>query len=150
MSLQTIDKMLSIFCHPCVKGRRRENRRQLAYHDAHQLKPIEEPLPYPPRKRALTLPGIDYQPQQQSSCLFFTRLPLEIRTIIYEKVIGGNLLHLSIVERRLQHSACWGDSKFASNRVHHCFSNERFGRHTGRPLHKDRDLLPILLTCHQA
>lgn len=39
-------------------------------------------------------------------CSFLTKLPLEIRLQIYEYVLGGNLLHLIQVPRRIAHVRC--------------------------------------------
>ncbi len=39
-------------------------------------------------------------------CSFLTKLPLEIRLQIYEYVLGGNLLHLVHIPRRIAHIRC--------------------------------------------
>ena len=39
-------------------------------------------------------------------CTFLTKLPLEIRLHIYEYVLGGNLLHLVQLPRRVAHGRC--------------------------------------------
>ena len=43
---------------------------------------------------------------ENSSCSFLTKLPLEIRLQIYEYVLGGNLLHLVQIPRRIAHVRC--------------------------------------------
>ena len=75
----------------------KERRRQMKRRE--QISPKEEPFPCSIRKRALTLPGTDHQEKQQSSCLFFNKLPLGVRRDIYEKVIGASILHIGILNK---------------------------------------------------
>lgn len=133
--------MCSILCLPCVGWWQRERRRQQAYSEIEQ----PGPFPYAPRKRALTLPGIDSSAQKRSSCPLFDSLPVEIRLIIYKNLLGGKSLHIGNLERRLQHWVCRVD----------CETEVQEGLTLGLCLPlwitaKDRDLLPILLTCRQA
>lgn len=133
--------MRSIIWLPCAGWWQREKRRQQAYSEIEQ----PESFPYAPRKRALTLPGIGYSAQQQSSCPLFDSLPVEIRLIIYKNLLGGKSLHIGNLERRLQHWVCRVDRR----------TEVQEGLTLGLCLPlwitaKDQDLLPILLTCRQA
>jgi hypothetical protein len=74
--------------------------------------PIEAPkpiLPYP-RRRALSLESTGLQhfqrtfPQNQSA--FMTKLPLEIRRMVYEKALGEVSIHVALVDGKLVTQRC--------------------------------------------
>ena len=152
MSPKKLDRLFSTFRLPFIERRRQRKRRE-RIRELTLSPPMEDPFPYPPRKRALTLPGTDYQEKQQSSCPFFNKLPLEVRRDIYEKVMGASILHVGILNRGLRHWVCQEDGKCNETRVHSCFYDgldTSFARLPLPEAPKDRNLLPILLTCHQA
>lgn len=102
--------MLTI-CSPCLccavlfcpqPSRRRMNRR-----------PVDYKLPElpSPRRRALSLPLIEAQPEQwtldQRQSEFMTKLPLEIRRMIYNEALGGKTIHISTYQGKPYAKQCW-------------------------------------------
>lgn len=50
---------------------------------------------------------IDARTRAQNQALFFARLPLELRHMVYEYVMGGEVLHLTLsTKRRFGHCIC--------------------------------------------
>ena len=58
-----------------------------------------------PRRRALTIPSTDWQEDQstldQPQSAFMTKLPLEIRRLIYEKALGEASSQLGVCDGNL-------------------------------------------------
>ena len=67
----------------------------------------------PSRRRRLSILG-NYK--IGDGCIFLTKLPLEIRLAIYKYVLGGHLLHLVQIPRRIAHVRCRYDDKSDSSR----------------------------------
>lgn len=63
-----------------------------------------------PRQRALTIPSDDWQEDQytldQPQSAFMTKLPLEIRRLVYEKALGGRVIHTGLIDGRLSARRC--------------------------------------------
>lgn len=67
------------------------------------------------RKRALTLQlpspkgngALKQRTRDQSQSIFFARLPLDVRLMIYKDAIGGHDIHIIRLNRRLGHVVCW-------------------------------------------
>lgn len=59
--------------------------------------------PLPRRRRRLST---GYSQQTNVNCHLLNKLPLELRLQIYEYVLGGNLLHLIQIPRRIAHVRC--------------------------------------------
>lgn len=104
--------------------------------------PFEAPKPMLPcpRRRALTLPSINFQQSQwtfhQAQSPFLSKLPLEIRRMIYEKALGEVPIHISLAEGELSARRCT---------VGHCACYLR-------PLAAEQKLciaLPLLRTCRR-
>jgi hypothetical protein len=97
---QTCKCLLYTVCAPCLCCAllclpRRHRRGRCGGH------PPPKPRPRPqfpmPRPRAMSLPLIEAQPYQQTVSQprsdFFTKLPLEIRRLIYAEALGGKGIH---------------------------------------------------------
>lgn len=85
-----------------------------------KLKQIYAPRPLPStRKRTLTLPlpsppvSRFGRPKQhtspQGNCAFLQKLPYDIRRIIYDEILSGNIFHIIRMRRRLRHLRCSTD-----------------------------------------
>ncbi|GAB7364060.1 hypothetical protein MBLNU230_g4614t1 [Neophaeotheca triangularis] len=88
----------------------------------------------------------------QPHCAFLTKLPLEIRLIIYEMVLGGMAFHLQGTESRARilHNVCRVPGRINEPQVH----GDCHIATTQRPSSAPRDdyetatgLLPLLVTC---
>lgn len=141
--------------------------------------PLDAPVPLPRhRKRALTnpLPALEsiqsmsysirrsrQRTDEQATCSFLTRLPLEIRQIIYEEVLAdgakGGVVHILRKHGRLGHWRCRVQVRSG---VELCDSNGRrcvegWLSYKAKVWHADRagrldlitddGLLPLLRTC---
>jgi hypothetical protein len=66
-----------------------------------------------PRPRALSLPLVAPQLEQwtldQTQSEFMTKLPLEIRRMIYERTLGGASIHLATYDGKSNAMECWRD-----------------------------------------
>jgi hypothetical protein len=64
-----------------------------------------------PRPRALSLPLIEAQPNQktlnQPQSDFMTKIPLEIRRMIYLEALGGTTVHLMTYDGKPSAKQCW-------------------------------------------
>lgn len=73
------------------------------------MEPPKPMLPSP-RRRALTLPSTDFQERQttldQTKSAFMTKLPLEIRRMIYGMALGEESIHLSLEDGNLKARRC--------------------------------------------
>lgn len=152
--------LLHFFSWPCVQVQKARKKIAQRHQPRYTRPRIESPLTLPPRIRALTLPlgspdstcsPAEYQ--QQSA--LFAQLPLEIRIMIYEEVLGGDVLYLGIRDRRLRHfPRVKGEGQGTWN--NRTWATEWQQRKTWRPRCKPREgynrrhLLSILITCHQA
>lgn len=97
---QTCKCVLYTICAPCLCCALlclpRSRRRRCCVQEG---RPIPRPRPqFPtPRPRALSLPLIEAQPYQQTASQpnsdLFTKLPLEIRRLIYAEALGGVAIH---------------------------------------------------------
>jgi hypothetical protein len=97
-------------CAPCLccallclpRSRCNHNRR-------HRAEPKRPEVPFP-RRRAMSLPLIDAQDNQhtleQPQSEFMTKLPLEIRRMIYAEALGGTQLHVRSYEGRMLVKRC--------------------------------------------
>lgn len=135
---------------------------------------IPSPRPLPPRrKRKLTLPlppspastlpfPFPRSKKQQNTspqphCLFLQKLPYDIRRIIYDEVLCGNIFHIIRMRRRLRHlrcsseegeardlrKTCWGILRVDGRSIRE-FYDDRMG---GRGRRTDGDVLPLLRSC---
>lgn len=163
-----------ILCCPCFLYFRRRRRRRpgcvneiittSALQEVHQKLP---PVPLPSsRPRALTLPlppasparpDCPQQQQQQqttraqSQSRLFSKLPLELRRMVYECVLGGDVLHIVRLTRRIAHVRCRGSSERKSWR-HPCWGHQSIdGLYMGiigsSATRTDGGVLPLLRTC---
>lgn len=92
--------------------------------------------------------------EDQSNCGFLSRLPYDIRIMIYEMVLGGNVLHLSAQspKSRIIHYTCNRPEEVDHEGANHTCSDSAAGRPSSaareeRP--KATGLLPLLVCCRQ-
>lgn len=94
-----------------------------------QLKPRVKNLKSPVHRRRSTLsitsthdPELDARTSPQDQSLFFSKLPLELRRMIYELVIGEEVLHLTLASKgKFEHFLCEeGNLDFALGRGCSC------------------------------
>ena len=86
-----------------------------------QLKPRAESLKSPVHRRRSTLsitsthdPELDARTSPQDQSLFFSKLPLELRRMIYELVVGEEVIHLTLARKgKFEHFLCEGNLGFA-------------------------------------
>ncbi|KAF2502075.1 hypothetical protein BU16DRAFT_554140 [Lophium mytilinum] len=131
--------------------------------------------PRSPRERRLTMTShtnTDEFPgaAEQTQSIFFSRLPIEIRLIIYEYVLSGNLIHMQIHDyhriaiavpcrirdRSLSSSRrVTADTDRVPEVMHRCREIPKKvrspinGEWISNPDYKLLDLLPLLLTCRK-
>ena len=130
--------VIIVSCWPCLcfLTRGRHNRRGRCG-GGRCYEEMQPPVPYP-RERALTIPSTDWREDQstvdQPRCLFMTRLPLEIRRMVYEHALGGASIYLVVSNGILWTAPCrLPDCRCGNNRS---------------PKEKKLDFaLPLLRTC---
>lgn len=97
------------------------------------------PVPFP-RHRALTIPSADWQEDQvsldQPQSAFMTKLPLEIRRMIYEKALGEASIHVTTMGGALRARCC-------------TFAECRCGNMDALQEKNLNFALPLLRTCRQ-
>ena len=127
-----------------------------------RLKQLYPPRPLPSkRKRTLTLPlppsavSRFGRPKQhtspQANCAFLQKLPYDIRRIIYDEILSGNIFHIIRMRGRLRHlrcstedgeprdlrSTCWGILKVDERSIREFYNDRR----------TDGGIVPLLRTC---
>lgn len=101
---------------------RSEGRRQLLYDRTANAPPA---LPQA-RPRAITpVRGGPEAPCHQNQSILLSRVPLEVRRLIWERVVGGHWLHLVHAQHRLIAIQCEHDIAFPdlSRCTHDCWGN---------------------------
>jgi hypothetical protein len=75
----------------------------------HSTEPKRPAVPFP-RRRAMSLPLIEAQDDQQTldqpQSVFMAKLPLELRRIVYAEALGGAQLHTMSVGGKLHTKRC--------------------------------------------
>jgi hypothetical protein len=141
-----------IICLPTVRKKRRP-RRPIWQHPG-LIDPPLRPLPSC-RPRRLTNVG-DTHSQLQS--VLITRLPAEIRVLIWQHVVGSeddrDVLHLELADGILRHNRCYEHRSDLPNCKHACWTaawrkSFRVGgaMGNGEPKNHRRAILPLLFTC---
>jgi hypothetical protein len=105
------------------------------------------PLKLRKRSHSLSLPtaGKAIKTVFQANSEILTKLPFEIRQLIWKECLGGMTLHLKIENRRLRSQCCTEDMK--PDTCWEFFGLRVKDRESKRPT--KRQLLSILLTCRQ-
>jgi len=100
----------------CLMRSLPEKKWELKQYKRYRKRQRNAPPPLPPRKRQLSLPLPQSQPNnrlfrkaqktldQDKSPLF--RLPAELRIMIWKEVMGYRVLHIDLPKKRLQHRLC--------------------------------------------
>jgi hypothetical protein len=136
----------------CIKERRQNEPRGLPRH----RRSLSNPPPLEPRWFFQYHNPVPVQPQQQSNLLL---LPAEIRVAIFLEVVGGKLVHLIQLRRRLGHVRCnpsTSSDEANWHRKRECiFPAERKTYWAGEPLVSKEDArsddggLGLLKSCRQ-
>lgn len=71
--------------------------------EAYRRKRNNDPKKLPKRRRRLSVPS---RCVSNVDCAFLSRLPIELRLEIYTLVLGGKLLHIVQLPRKLAHRSC--------------------------------------------
>lgn len=170
------DVLLFIVCFPyiCLNipsyliARQREKSRPRYWrHMQHEGHPGHTPVPMIPRSidSSLTLPLSSVPDLQrrkhktisQNQCLLLSKLPFELRKVIWEECMGGKVLHLTLAKYdgethdKLVHIVCLGEPKHER-----CFnlwfprldSFDKANMITVCP-RQDSKFLSLLLTCRK-
>jgi hypothetical protein len=119
-------------------------------HKLHQHRTTAPPRPLGPRKRLLSLsrpssPGRAQRTVFQADSTLLTKLPYEIRQMIWKECLGGMTIHLRIDHRHLRGQIC-----VEVETPDQCweFFGLSFADKQTKP-HNKRQLLSILLSCRQ-
>lgn len=172
--------LFALLCFPCIlvymatdsPARHRHsasNRGQ----DPEEIKQVKDyaPVPLKPRKRDLSLPPANtaksttrkQKAAPQEECTLLTKLPWEVRQMVWEKVLGGETFHIIRMKTILSHVRCTMTDEVRGEAVHHrCWGFYTRPLMSGRtatpgPYHGPRTgfsshaggLLPLLKTCRQ-
>lgn len=118
------------------------------------------PPPLPLRDRALSLPlpapkfnvpTTVQKTHSQIQAILFRQMPIEVRRLIYEEVLGGEVLHILRKRRKLGHYVCRVEPHLCLNRA--CLAlTDSDGVWAGWRNHSeptDGGLLPLLRTCRK-
>ena len=141
---------------------RRSSRDDSSKSETPKPKQIYAPRALPrKRKRTLTLPlppstkstfGRSRQhTSPQTNCSFLQKLPYDIRRIIYDEILCGNIFHIIRMRRRLRYlrcstedgeprdlrATCWGILKVDGRSIKEFYADRM----------TDGDILPLLRTC---
>lgn len=117
-----------------------------------QLDSSQDSLWY--RMNILSTLGTEQRTDDQLDCLLLSKLPYDLRVIIYEMVLGGMVLHLSAQSprSRILHHICQTPEKVREEGSHHICS----GYSTVCPTSSPREtfpqasgLLPLLVSCRR-
>lgn len=87
---------------------------------------------------------------QQEQCLFLSRVPKDVRLMIYDLLLGcpDRSRHIAIMARRLGGNECWEPEAYVGWK-HRCWgSSNSDGTCRGRLLIRRSNLLALPLTCH--
>ena len=129
-----------------------------------KIKHIYAPNPLPTkRKRALTLPlpeipqksSFIAKPKQRTSsqtdCLFLQRLPYDVRRIIYDEILCGNIFHIIRMRRRLRHLRCSAEEGEVRDLRQTCWGILMVDGRSIRDFYNDRrtdgGVVPLMRTC---
>lgn len=148
MSNTHLDDVLGFLCFclfvPGIRRKRRERQIRVGNQRPRGGKPRDIQLRHHHQRGIPVLSPGDLE-KSQPQCLLFSKLPAELRNVIWLDCLGGGLkFHLDIWDRRLQQrqctstefEVCWEPGMCARRRL----SNE---------LLPARNILSLLLSCRQ-
>ena len=151
-----IAPVLVFLFHPLIwlinlgKRRRARYRSRLPESTQFCIRPSRPLQPVLPRERPLTAPlsqanlGENFQRTfLQSQSLLLTRVPFDLRRLIWEYCLGGMILHVGIshdsLDSRLSHVRCKTHKTALFSHPHTCWDVPD----------SQRNLLALLLSCRQ-
>lgn len=116
------------------------------------MDPSQQPLWH--RVQVLASLEAEQHTDEQLDCAFLSKLPYDIRLIIYEMVLGGNTLHLEAAnpKSRILHSICKHPDQIDNASVHIDCSTQSPVRPSSAPREdylEATGLLPLLTTCRR-
>lgn len=99
------DCTLDLLFRACHSGRSydgHERHRKKRWYDAEKARVLEQrPKKLPRKRRNISQTSLTLHPQHRSP--LFLKLPLEIRRRIYEYALGGEIIHLTHISKRIVH-----------------------------------------------
>lgn len=106
------------------------------------------------RFQALAALGTEPRCEQQPDCGFLSKLPLDVRMIIYDLVLGGSTLHVSAGDNhsRIYHFICLVPDRITQSQIHgqcHQLSIHRPSSAPRENFPHPTGFLPLLVTCRQ-
>ena len=103
------------------------------------------PSPLPTDRKRLS---VSFDPDVNKDTSLLSRLPLEVRLMVYEYALGGNLVHLVLGRRKVSHVCCNSSAKTDFDRS--CnpeAAPKRIPRALGRPCRSNH--LALVKSCRQ-
>ncbi|KIM99250.1 hypothetical protein OIDMADRAFT_56405 [Oidiodendron maius Zn] len=144
-----IEALFVLCCFPVIVAgviSQRKRRREYVENVPYNLKgrgPRKSDLPNAKRRRRLTLPlsagSKALRTADQSQCNLLSKLPTEIRQLIWIECLGQMTFHLKIEDRKLRHTRCCSPTPASCNG---CY---RYRKGSQQNTH----LLSLPLTCRQ-
>lgn len=106
------------------------------------------------RLQILAALGSDQTRHEQSQCGFLSKLPLDVRMLIYDLVLGGSTIHVSAGDNhsRIYHFICRVPDRITQSQIHgQCLqlTNQRPSSAPRENYPEATGLLPLLVTCRQ-
>lgn len=148
-----LEALFVLCCFPAIvaRGISKRQRREHEGNDQLDMKgrgPRKSDLPNTQRRRRLTLPSPvgskALRTADKSQCNLLSKLPSEIRQLIWTECLGQMTFHLEIRDRKLKHVRCCSPTPAS------CDDNTGNGCHRyrkGSP--QNTHLLSLPLTCRQ-
>ena len=144
-----IEALIVLCCFPVIVAgaiSQRQSRREHDGNAPHNLKgigPRKSDLANTKRRRRLTLPSPAgskaLKTADQSQCNLLSKLPTEIRQLIWIECLGQMTFHLEIRDRKLRHARCCSPTPAS------CSGCYRYRKGSQQNTH----LLSLPLTCRQ-
>lgn len=107
-------------------------------------------------QRLQVLAALSSEPKciDQPESGFLSRLPLDVRMIIYDLVLGGSTIHVSAGDNhsRIYHFICKAPDRITQSQIHsqcHSLTTQRPSSNPREKHTQATGLLPLLVTCRQ-
>jgi hypothetical protein len=106
------------------------------------------------RLQVLAALSSDQRCNSQPESGFLSRLPLDVRMIIYDLVLGGSTIHVSAANNnsRIYHFICQAPDRITQSQSHdqcHQLTTQRPSSNPREQYSQATGLLPLLVTCRQ-
>lgn len=106
------------------------------------------------RLQSLVVAPSDESRHDQPDCGFLSKLPLDVRMLIYELVVGGSTIHVSAGDNhsRIYHFICQVPDRITQSQIHgqcHQLTTKRPSSAPREHYAQATGFLPLLVTCRQ-